>query len=134
MDKVRLWRAADRGDIVLGWLTKVVVTLSVLGVLGFDGISLLQARVRVADTADNAALAARDAWQDTHNGQLAYAAAESTAAESGDTVPVKGVVIEPDGAVSVEVNGTASTFVLRHISKLKKLANVTGRGRARPVT
>ncbi len=31
---------SDRGDIVLGWLTKLVVTLSLLGLVGFDLISL----------------------------------------------------------------------------------------------
>ncbi len=127
-------RGADRGDIVLGWLAKVVVSLSVLGVLGFDGISLLHARVSVSDSADQAAIAARDAWQDTKNAQRAYAEAQSTATHAGGTVPAKGVVIEADGTVSVVVHKTARTFVLRHLgSRLNGPAHVTGHGRAHVV-
>jgi len=128
-----LWRAADRGDIVLGWLTKVSLVLALLGVVGFDGLSLVQARVSVVDTAEHAAVAARDSWQDTHNVQLAYAEAQSVAAKSGGTVPAQEMVIEPDGTVRLVVHKTARTFVLRHLSKLNTVTNVTGHGRAQPV-
>jgi len=128
-----MWRAADRGGIVLGWLAKVAVGLSVLGVVGFDGISLLQARVSAADTADHAAVAARDAYQQTKNVEIAYAAAQSTAQDAGANVPVKGMFIEPDGSVRVTVERTAPTFMLRHVGKLKNAAHVTGHGQAPPV-
>ncbi len=131
--RVSLCRAADRGDIVLGWLARVVAILSLLGVLGYDGISLLHARVSVADTADQAAVAARDAWQDTRNAQLAAAAANSVVAESGATIADKGVVIERDGTWRVRVHKTAPTFVLRHLGGLAAVADVTSEGRARPV-
>lgn len=127
-----MWRAADRGDIVLGWLAKLVVALSVLGAISFDGISLLHARVSVADTADHAAVAARDAWLDTKNVEFAYTAAQSTAKDAGGTVPANGMVIEPDGSVRVTVQQTAPTFMLRHVGKLKNAAHVTGHGQAHP--
>jgi len=44
---------SDRGDIVLGWLTKLVVTLSLLGVVGFDLISLASARFQGEDHAQS---------------------------------------------------------------------------------
>lgn len=129
---MRIWRAGDRGDIVMGWLTKVVVVLAVLGTISFDGFSLLHARFTVADTADDAAVAARDAYQGSKNVDLAFAAAQTTANEAGGSVPVKGMVIEPDGSVRVTVKQTAPTFMLRHVGKLKNTANVTGHGQAHP--
>lgn len=129
---MNIWRAADRGDIVLGWLTKVIVVLAILGVVGFDGIALLHTRVSAADTADHAAVEARDTWQETKNAEMAYAAAVATAKAGGATIPVNGVVIKGDGTVLVEVHQTAHTFLLRHVSRLKSVANVTGHGRAQP--
>lgn len=129
---MKIWRAADRGDIVLGWLAKLVVALSVLGAIGFDGISLLHARVSVADIAGHAAVAARDAWQETKNADFAYAAAQRTAKDAGGTIPVQGMVIELDGSVRVTVERTAPTFMLRHVGKLKNAAHVTGHGQASP--
>lgn len=32
---------ADRGDIVLGWVTRLVVVFAVLGILGYDAISVI---------------------------------------------------------------------------------------------
>lgn len=131
---MRICRAADRGDIVLGWLTKVVVALSVVGVLGFDGISLLHARVSADDSAVQAAIAARDGWQNTQDAQFAFAQAQSSASETGVTLYVKDMVIEPDGTVRVVVHKKAKTFFLRHVGKLDSIADITGHGRARPVT
>lgn len=129
-----LGRAADRGDIVMSWLAKVVVSLSVLGAISFDGISLLHTHVAVADTADHAAVAARDAYQDTKNVAFALAAARSTATEAGGTVPDKGMVITPDGSVRVTVEKTAPTFMLRHLGSLRDTAHVVGHGQAHPPT
>src|SRR5438552_3888444 len=55
----------DRGDIVLGWLTKLIVVLGVLGLLGFDAISLVQSRFQASDRATTAASAAADSYKAT---------------------------------------------------------------------
>ena len=47
----------DRGDIVLGWLTKLAVVLGVLGVIAFDGIAVVQAHFQASDRATTAASA-----------------------------------------------------------------------------
>lgn len=124
-------RAADSGAIVWGWLARIVTGLSVVGVLGFDGISVIHAHVSAADSAHLAALAASDAWHDTQNAQVAFTKAQAIAHETGGTMSVKDMVIESDGTVRVAVHKTANTFVLRHVGKLESMANVTGHGRAR---
>ncbi len=126
--------AADRGDIVLGWLAKVAVVLSVLGVLGFDGASLAHTGFTTSDTAAHAASEANDVWNTSKDVQAAYAAAEVMAGASGGTVPKKTFSIDADGTVNLQVRATAPTFVLRHIGPLSHFAVITAAGSARSAT
>jgi len=120
----------DRGDIVLGWLTRLVVILSVLGVLGYDAVSVIYAQVSAADTADQAAQSASDSWTAHKNIQSAYSAAEVTAEGAGATVPPSSLVVDPDGTVHLSVRKTATTFVLHYLGSLQKVATATRAGRA----
>ena len=76
----------DRGDIVLGWLTKLVLVLSVLGLIGFDGVSLVATRFQAEDHAQVAVRAAAAAYQGPTDLQRAYDAAVAAVAEDGDTI------------------------------------------------
>ncbi len=71
----------DRGGIVLGWLTKLTVALALAGIVLFDAISIGSTRATVADDGSYAAHQAADAWAETKDIQLAYAAATSAALE-----------------------------------------------------
>jgi hypothetical protein len=116
--------------VVVGWLTKLTVTLAVLGVLLFDASALLVGRVQVADNADGAAQAAADSWRNQHSYQAAVVAAQSSAG-ADDVVP-QSLVISPDGATTIAVHRDLTTLVLRHIPRLEKYASVTETGTARP--
>src|SRR4051794_973027 len=39
----------DRGDVVLGWLTKLAVVLGLFGLIAFDGIAVVQAHFQASD-------------------------------------------------------------------------------------
>lgn len=122
----------ERGDIVMAWLIKLAAVLSVAGVLGYDGFSLLHVRVSSADAADHAASAASDVWAHSNDVRAAYASAEASAVEAGGTVPTKSFAIDPDGTVHLAVHETAPTFLLRHLGPLKHWASITSQGMARP--
>ena len=91
--------ARDSGDIILGWLTKLVIGISLTGVVAFDGVSIGVAHVSTIDDANSAALAASHAWQDSHDMNRALQAAQQTAAQHGETVV--------DNILSVDAEGTA---------------------------
>lgn len=55
----------DRGDIVLSWLTKLVLVMAVLGVIGFDAISMGVGRLQAEERAGEAARAAVRSWSQT---------------------------------------------------------------------
>lgn len=116
--------------MVVGWLTKLTVTLAVLGVLLFDVSALLVGRVQVADHADSAAQAAADSWRQQHSYQGALLAAQ-TSAGTDEIVP-KSLVISSDGATTVALHRDLTTMVLRHIPRLAELDSVTETGNARP--
>lgn len=116
----------DRGDIVVGWLVRVIALLAVVGVMSFDALSVLSARLSVEDQAAAAARAAADTWSTTHVAQTAFDSAWRSAAEANPTndVDVASFRIDPSGAAHVTVSREAPTFVMRMIPQLRELAVV----------
>ena len=120
----------DRGDIVLGWLTKLVVIIGLLGLVGFDGVSLAQARFQAADRATTAADAAADSYATTKTLQTAFNAAYATTRD-GDVIETKTFTVEPDGTVRLRLHHTATTLLLHRVKALQHYADAVGSGTAR---
>lgn len=109
--------AGDAGDVVVGWLVKLVAVFSVVGVLAFDGVSLGAAELAVTDTAVAAARAAGLELGSGATAQQAYDAAQAAASEDDglNEVPVEDFVVAADKSVTLLVRRTAPTMVLHHI-------------------
>jgi hypothetical protein len=123
----------DRGDVVLGWLTKLVVILGLLGLVAFDGISLAQARFQAADHATTAASAAADDFKTSHDLQKAYNAAYATVT-GDDTIETKTFQVATDGTVTLRLHHQATTLILKHIGPLKHWADAVETGEGRPAS
>ena len=121
----------DRGDIVLGWLTKLVVILGVLGVVGFDLIAVGQAHIQASDRASTAARAASDAYQSSKNVQQAYDAAFATLVD-GDTIETTTFLVAQDGSVQLRLHHEAVTLLVEKIGPLASQAEVSATGEAKP--
>lgn len=128
-DGPRVHRTGDRGDIVLGWLTKLVVILSVVGILGFDLIAIGQAHIQASDRAGTAARAAAEAYSSSKNVQTAYDAAFATLTD-GDTIPPTTFVVAQDGSVDLRLNHSAVTLFVHRIGPLASQADVSSTGKA----
>lgn len=117
MQNPRAARAHDAGDVVVGWLVRLVAVFSVVGVLAFDGVSLGTAELAVTDTAAAAARAAGLELGSGSTAQQAYLAAQDAAsADDGlNEVPVEEFVVTPDGTVTLLVRRDTPTMVLHHI-------------------
>ena len=115
---------------MLGWLTKLVVVLSVVGLIAFDGISIVTARLSVEDQATAAAREASRSFQQTRKVQAAYDTAVATAVEADplNTVPPGAFRAQQDGTVTLVVQRTATTLVLQHIKWIADWADVSGEG------
>lgn len=115
-----------------GWFTRVAIVLAILGVAGFDAISVGIAQLSATDDAGKAALAASSAWRASRgNVQTAYAAAVGSTQGQQETVDTKTFTIAADGTVTLHLHRVATTLVLWRISPLKHWADVeaTGTGR-----
>jgi hypothetical protein len=121
----------DRGDIVLGWLTKLALVLGLIGLAGFDGISLIQGRFQAADRATTAASEAADDYKNNHDVQKAYNAAFATLT-GDDTIETKTFRVDPDGTVTLRLHHVATTLIVGRIGALKKYAVAVETGSGRP--
>ena len=131
----RLHRAGpERGDIVLGWLTKIVVVLGIAGLGLFDAISIGTTAVNLTDQGNYAAREASERWQETQDVQAAYDAAVAAATEQNtqNVVNPKTFRIDADNTVHLTVGRTATTIVLYHWGRTAEWAELerTGTGRS----
>ena len=123
----------DSGSIVLGWLTKLSLSIALLGVLAFDGVALVKTHVNAADHANTAALAAVESWKQSKDVQVAYDAATAAVAATGDTLDPKQFVVDPStGRIRLEVTEQAVTLWLHRVGPLKKYGTVHASGEASP--
>ena len=114
----------DRGDIVLGWLTKLVASLAVLGVLGFDAVSLVSARFQAEDHAQSAVRAANESYRGNKDLQQAYEAAVAEVTDDGDTIAPESFQVAPDGQITLTLHRTAATMVVDRIPPARDWAEV----------
>jgi hypothetical protein len=124
----------DSGSIVLGWLTKLIVSIAVVGVVLFDAISIGAARLGASDDANAAAEAAAQDYLSSHNVDSAYRAALTSLPSSSETIPPKTFLIASDGGVTLVVRRTPTTLVTQRVGPLKKYTVVIEHGDAPPAT
>ncbi len=124
---------SDRGDIVLGWLTKLVVILSVLGVIGFDLISLASTRFQAEDHAQSAARAAAGAYDGPATLQTSYEAALAAVVDHGDTIDPQSFSVLADGTVTLTLRRGAPTLLVEKVAPLRGYADVQRTVSAAPV-
>ncbi|MFL6239049.1 MAG: hypothetical protein ACJ735_06115 [Actinomycetes bacterium] len=123
--------ASERGDVVLGWLTRVVVILALFALAAFDAIAVASARFSITDDANAAAEVANSTWNQMNgNVQAAYDAAAGYADQHNETIVRGSFSVAPTGAVYLTLHGHATTLVMSHLGPLKKLVDTTGKGSA----
>lgn len=107
----------DRGDIVMGWLSRLVIILAVVATIGYDGVQVGLAKVSIQDQASDAASAARDAWQTRHNVQYAYQAALTSAKgeNAADVIPANEFTVTSTGVVTLTVTRPIHTLFAHYL-------------------
>jgi hypothetical protein len=123
---------SDTGSIVLGWLVRIALVLSILGVTAFDAIAVASAHLSATDDANSAASAAASAYKNTHNVTSAFSAATDAITSPNETLVANSLRIAPDGSVTIVLRRTITTLVLHDIGPLKKYTVVTVTGEASP--
>jgi len=118
----------DTGSAVIGWLGRIVVSLTLVGMIGFDGISIAIARAHVSDIASDAADAAASRYVVHFSPGEALDAARTKAASEGATVSPTGIVVSRTGhdvTVTVTVRYEPGTALLGHLPGTGQLGQTT---------
>jgi hypothetical protein len=124
----------ERGTIIVGWLTKVALVLTLVGITGFDVISVATTKMSAADNATNAAREGAQTFNDTRGDvQEAYLAALDYAEEHGATIEPEDFTVADDGTVHVRLTKTATTLVFYRTGTTKKWAHVVAEASGKAV-
>lgn len=123
----------DRGDVVLGWLTRVIVLLVGFGLMGFDAVSIGAGHFRAEDHAQQAARAAAESYLTGGDLQAAYVTALDEVAISGDTVDPLGFTITPDGVVTLTLVHQSPTLLAKRVGFLEPYTSASRTVTAKPV-
>ena len=124
----------DNGSIVLGWLTKLIVAISFVGVALFDSLSIGAAHLGASDDANTAAETAAATYRTSHSVQAAYEAAVQSLPTDSESIAPQQFIVEPDGSVNLVLRRTTTTLVAHRVGPLKKYAVVVVHATAVPVT
>jgi hypothetical protein len=109
---------SEAGAIVVGWFARIAITLALIGLLAFDGISIGLAHAHVDDVAGQAADAAAAAYAQHPNIHAALSAAISAAGAQGATIAADGLVVTRSGRTTtlrVTVDLVPGTTLLGHL-------------------
>lgn len=125
----------DRGDIILGWLTKITIILGVAGIFLFDAISVGTTAMSLTDQGGIAAREASEVWQQTGSIQRAYDAAAAAAVEQNpaNEVAAGSFRIDADNTVHLRISRTASSLLLFRWDKTAGWAELDREARGRSV-
>jgi hypothetical protein len=125
----------DRGDIVLSWLTKLTVTLALVGIVLFDAISIGTTNATVSDQGSYAAHEASETWDRTKDLQETYDAAVAAAVDRDpeNVVSPNEFRVDPDGTVHLVVTRVAPTLILYRWDRTAEWAKVSRPAKGRSV-
>ena len=124
----------DRGAMRLVTIGRLVVVLGIVGVVGYDGFSVVSNRVTTENDAQDAAYAASTAWHNKPNVNLAYqAAVEALAGKPTTPSCSRASPLTPTGPCTLLSATPHRPSVLGHIGPLRHLAVATEHGDANSV-
>jgi hypothetical protein len=124
----------DAGAIVMGWLVKIALVLTIIGISAFDAIACTSAHLMTTDDANTAASAAAAEYQNSHSLQAALTAAEGAISNPSEALDPKSLAIAEDGSATVTIERKVTTLVMYRIGPLKKYTDIKVRGQAPPPT
>jgi hypothetical protein len=117
-------RGDDTGSIVFGWLGRVTLTLALIGLVGFEVLSIAVTQVGIADAGATAGDKALTVYADTRDPNAAYLAADQYVTSQGAELVKKTFKITPQ-SVTFKVKKTAPTLLLFRWDRTAQYAEVS---------
>lgn len=120
-------------SLLSSWLIRLVLSLAVIALLAFDGIQTVVAHVGGKDDAGNAAYAAAEAWNGSHNSEQVFAAAKAAIPPRDHLLSCTATT--PDAQTwTCTLTRTARTILFGHLGFMRSItvARETGSGTYQP--
>jgi len=105
----------DDGLFMIGFMFRVLIGLSILGIVGFDAASVIMTRNQLEQTAGLAADQAAVTYRAHPDSKAAYTAAAAVARAGGATLAPADFSVTKAGTITLTVRDQATTLVLGHI-------------------
>jgi hypothetical protein len=121
-------RGNDAGLVLVGALVKFLLVVGIVGVIGYDSLSILTTQYSVRDDASAAAIAGHDALANAMGRQsAAYAAVLAYAKDHGDVVVSQGPSNTSGRRYSwtVELRRDAHTIIASRLPRVKQYVVAT---------
>jgi hypothetical protein len=118
----------ERGDIITGWLVQLLLVMAVVGLFGYELLSIAITTLTLDGDAEQVADAAAFGYERHEDLDEALAAAEEEATRRGSTVV--DLVVE-DEQVEVTVSKSTPTLLVHRIPGLEGTADVAATRRSR---
>jgi Flp pilus assembly protein TadG len=124
--RIRGSLARDEGGFAARFILQTILIFALLGLIAYEGGTILVASIRVHDAASTGADAGADAYYGTKNADRARGAVVEAVLESDPEARVTHIDISSDGVVTVTAVSTANTLVVSRVSFLKHFGVVHG--------
>lgn len=118
----------ERGDIISSWLVQLLLVMSLVGLVGYEVLSIAITALALDGDAEQVADAAADVYGRDQDPDAARAAADEEAADRG--AEVVDVVVE-DEVVFVTISKDAPTLLVHRIPGLEGATDVAATRRSR---
>ncbi|HYN75714.1 MAG TPA: hypothetical protein VEV13_05900 [Candidatus Limnocylindria bacterium] len=117
---------SERGSVVVGGLTKLVIFLAVFGVVAYDAVAVAYTHFQAKDHGSVAADKAGDTWRETKDVKAAYDTARAALAPTGELIDPTTFGIDPEtDTVTFQLTATAPTFMAQRLSYSRPWTVVT---------
>lgn len=120
---LRRFRDDDSGSIVFGWLGRLTLILTVLGLICFEVLAIVVTRVGLEDVGRTAGDRALTVYAESSDPTSAYLAADQYASSQGASLVKKTFEISPE-SVSFDLKKTAPTLLLFRLDLTADFAEV----------
>lgn len=115
-------RHDERGEIITGWLLRIVLTVAVLGLVVYEVLAVVVSTVALDDNAREVARAARDAYRVEQSLDDAVEAAQEVA----DLHDADVTALEEDGEdLVMSLGQQAPTLLIHRIGPLEDVTQIT---------
>ncbi len=118
----------ERGDIISSWLVQLLLVMAVVGLVGYEGLSIAITTLTLDGDAEQVADAAADAYERAQDTDDARAAADDEAGRRG--AEVVDLVVDDD-VIFVTVSKDTPTVLVHRIPGLEGTAEVAATRRSR---